>query len=118
MLKKIIGSMFVIISLVACTTSTYNAPIISNSEQYTFKINKSFDETWSSLVDHVSSSFFSVDNVEKSSGFISLHFGKDNPGLYVDCGLFNSNSYAKYLKIPTRPIIEVSRDERILEILP
>jgi hypothetical protein len=86
-----------LLGITACVPSTYTVPTTPSTDQNTFIISKNYDDTWSSLIDFVTSSHYTIDNVDKSSGLITVYFGKENPGEYVDCGLFNNTSYAEYL---------------------
>jgi hypothetical protein len=45
-----------------------------------------FDPTWGALVDFASSRFFSIQQVEKASGLVSLSFSASPLEMYVDCG--------------------------------
>ncbi len=94
--------------VVSCTTlvqqGSYTAPNLSEKGKYSETINKNFDDTWTAVIDFVSTSSFSIDNFEKDSGLITLSFGASNPGRYIDCGSFNSSgtfvfdgSYVDYI---------------------
>ena len=48
--------------------------------------NKNFDETWVSVIDFVSSSFFNIENFEKDSGLLTLSFGSRDAENFIDCG--------------------------------
>ena len=50
--------------------------------------NKNFDETWNSVSDFVSDSFFKIENSEKDSGLLTLSFGSREPENFIDCGDF------------------------------
>lgn len=97
MKKKNTCMALTLLGLTACVPSTYTVPTTPSADQNTFVINKNYDDTWSSLIDFVTSSHYTIDNVEKSSGLITVYFGKENPAEYVDCGQFNNNSYSEYL---------------------
>jgi len=49
-------------------------------------INEDFDVIWDRLVKRLASSYFVINNIEKSSRIINLSFSSDTPELYVDCG--------------------------------
>ena len=87
----------ILLTISACVTSTYTPPSSIESDKNTFLINKNYDDTWSSLIDFITSNNYSVENFEKASGLITLYFGKDNPEQYVDCGIFNNQPYVNYL---------------------
>ena len=50
--------------------------------------NKNFDETWTSVLDFVSDSFFKIENLEKDSGLLTLSFGSIEAEKFIDCGDF------------------------------
>ena len=98
---------------ISCTTlvqqGSYTAPDLSEKGKYSETITKNFDDTWTAVIDFVSTSSFSIDNFEKDSGLITLSFGASNPGRYIDCGSFNSSgtlvfegSYVDYIDVASR----------------
>ena len=50
--------------------------------------NKNFDETWTSVTDFVSDSFFKIENIDKDSGLLTLSFGSKEAENFIDCGDF------------------------------
>lgn len=66
----------------------YTPPIESPSDSDELRaiVPRSYDETWTDLVDAVASTFFSVKNFEKASGLLTLEYDSLIPGSYVDCG--------------------------------
>lgn len=94
------------LSLSGCVTGDYRPPYVQgDSSQYERVINKSFDETWTALIDYSSKSFFSIDHFEKASGLMTISFGSNDPTRFIDCGTFRLNfgassyngPYAAYL---------------------
>jgi len=92
--------------LIGCATGTYTPPQdAAQPPQYETVVNKSFDDTWSSLIDYTSQAFFGIDRFEKASGFMTLNFGSSEPARFIDCGHMNAQGagqsidmpYAKYL---------------------
>ena len=83
--------------LIGCAVSnTYIPPTpIDSTEPYVVTVDKSFDETWTALIDHVSGSFFAVETYEKASGFITLSFGVSKPEQFIDCGEIDYRSHNK-----------------------
>lgn len=83
-----------VFSIYSCTnigvSVNYLAPAQYDDIQLSKVINKDFNDTWSSIIDYSSSSFFGIDTFEKSSGLITLTFGTQNPELYADCGNFTT----------------------------
>jgi len=64
---------YVLLLLLIGCVPTYQAPIILDYNQAgTIKINKGFDEVWTSLIEYSASSFFAIDNFEKDSGLMTL----------------------------------------------
>lgn len=62
--------------------------------------NKSFDTAWSTLIDHASSNFFSIDNFEKASGLITLSFSAADAGKYIDCGRMTAEAMGRKIDEP------------------
>ncbi|MCH7535894.1 MAG: hypothetical protein IH948_09180 [Bacteroidetes bacterium] len=57
-------------------------------------INKTFNETWEDMVEFISTSYFGIDAFEKESGLLTLSFGEENPGRYIDCGEIHGPNYS------------------------
>lgn len=78
-----------ICTLAGCATGSttrqshkeYTAEEKANSKT----VNLSKDQLWEKLIPAIGKSFFSINNVDKASGFINLTFSGD-PQRYVDCG--------------------------------
>ena len=63
----------------------YTPPTVSlvkNSQVF----SESYDAVWKATIDSVAKSFWSLSNIEKDSGILSLYFITDNPSECVDCG--------------------------------
>ena len=85
--SKILSIFSVSIFLASCVTTGYTPPTSKNSAKNTFTINKSYDETYSSLVDVLASTFFAIDNFDKASGLITLSYSASGDvSKYIDCG--------------------------------
>ena len=60
-----------------------------------------YDETWSRLIDMLPRSFFSIEVLDKESGFIRLGFTETDPDQVINCGKVllrgRVQSYALYL---------------------
>lgn len=94
-------------TLFGCATATYTLPPspTASADEYQRTYGAPFDQVWTALVDHASSTFFGIDNFEKSSGLLTLSFGAQNPDRFINCGRvrFTTPSgdvempYAKYL---------------------
>ena len=78
--------------------------------------NKNFDETWTSVIDFVSDSFFKIENLEKDSGLLTLSFGSKEAENFIDCGDFEytlfftgeefKGSYIDYAKSGLLAVLE------------
>lgn len=79
--------MFALI-LMGCATSsaTYNPPDVSGRIANSKQVDKPFDQLWDSLVRQLSSDFFVINNIDKSSRLINLSFSSSTPSKYIDCG--------------------------------
>ena len=55
-------------------------------------INSDYKTVWSNLIEYSASTFFAIDNFEKDSGLITLDFGSQSPGEFVDCGTVEKSS--------------------------
>ena len=82
-------------TLGGCATSSYSPPTVSSvaANKYTVVIEKPYDETWSSLINHAASTFFAIDQFEKDSGLMTLSFGSSDPGKFINCGTWSSPQY-------------------------
>lgn len=95
-MKKLL-LMMLVFSIYSCASYNYLAPAQYDDIQLSKVINKDFDDTWSSIIDYSSTSFFGIDTFEKSSGLITLTFGTQNPELYADCGDFSASYWTGIL---------------------
>ena len=86
MYKKV-GIFLAVASIAGCATSSmdYTPPssqVVVNSK----KVSKDFDRAWDDLVRQLSSDFFVINNIDKSSRLINVSFSTSKPSDYVDCG--------------------------------
>ncbi len=89
-------------------------------------INKNFDETWTSVIDFVSDSFFKIENLDKDSGFLTLSFGSKGVEDFIDCGDFEytlfftgeefKGSYIDYAKTGLLAVLEAKMNIDIQKI--
>ena len=125
-MKRFIVSLFMTIFLSSCATKveriTENVGkyVPPNIDDTNFKnsviINKNFDETWTSVIDFVSDSFFKIENLEKDSGLLTLSFGSKEVENFIDCGDFEytlfftgeefRGSYIEYAKSGLMAVLE------------
>ena len=67
----------------------YVPPNIDNTNfKNSLITNKNYDETWNAIIDFVNNSFFSIENLEKDSGLLTLSFGSKEAENFIDCGDF------------------------------
>jgi hypothetical protein len=90
-----------LIALLGCATATYTVPRpLSDPIQYERVVGKSYDDTWTSLVDYTSRAFFGIDRFEKASGLMTLTFGSSDPARFIDCGHFAGERLGQSLDVP------------------
>lgn len=79
---------------------SYTPPTVqdnkSENKKLSYVIPAGFDETWSALINAVSSDFFELQNYEKDSGLLTLSFDPDGPAEYVNCGYWTKESTDHY----------------------
>ena len=135
-MKRFILSLFMTIFLSSCATEveriTENVGkyVPPNIDDTNFKnsviINKNFDETWTSVIDFVSDSFFKIENLDKDSGFLTLSFGSKGVEDFIDCGDFEytlfftgeefKGSYIDYAKSGLLAVLEAKMNINIQKI--
>jgi hypothetical protein len=75
----------------------YTAPNVpTGAIQNEITIDKPFQEVWSAVIDHATSTFFGVESFEKESGLMTLSFGARNPAQFIDCGWLKTTNLANY----------------------
>jgi hypothetical protein len=76
------------------STSSYEPPK-KREFQNSIVINESSEVVWNRLVEKLSTSFFSINNIEKASRLINVSISSSSPEQYIDCGTtYRSNSFA------------------------
>ncbi|MDN7144101.1 hypothetical protein KC131_25990 [Pseudomonas sp. JQ170] len=86
-MHKKVGLFLAIVSVAGCATSSMNyTPPSSTAVVNSKKVTKDFDRTWDDLVRQLSSDFFVINNIDKSSRLINVSFSTSRPSEYVDCG--------------------------------
>lgn len=70
-----------------CATSKidYIPPLIKPINNQTI-VNDSFDHVWDRLVKNITSNFFTINNIDKSSRLINVSFSSNKPQEFVTCG--------------------------------
>jgi len=56
-------------------------------------VDQNFDNTWKDMVEYISTSYFGIESFEKDSGLLTLSFGAENPGRYIDCGTISGPNF-------------------------
>ena len=135
-MKKFLSSLAITILFSSCAlekeklTENVGKYIPPNIDDTNFKnsviINKSFDETWTSVIDFVNDSFFKIENLEKDSGLITLSFGSNEPENFIDCGDFEytlfftgeefKGSYIDYAKSGLLAALEAQMNIKLQKI--
>ena len=77
----------VLVGLVGCSSSmVYRPPVLTGENDGSTTIELPFDGVWEELIDMLSTSFLSIELLEKDSGFIRLDLRVAHPEDYIDCG--------------------------------
>ena len=85
------------LTLASCTSISYTAPDSAPEKpENSVVVNAGYDETWTRLIDMLSQSFYSIELLDKDSGFIRLGFVSSAPARYVDCGMVDDNGQPPY----------------------
>lgn len=87
-MKRLISASVTIAALAGCATSSnsYVPPTGPLSAQNSQVISQPFDLVWDRLVRELSSDFFVINNIDKSSRLINVSFSSTQPTDLVDCG--------------------------------
>ena len=135
-MKKIFSFLVMIILLSSCAlekkklTENIGKYVPPNIDNTNFKnsviTNKNFEETWTSVLDFVSDSFFKIENLEKDSGLLMLSFSSKEAEKFIDCGDFEytlfftgeefKGSYIDYAKSGLLAILEAKMKINIQKI--
>jgi len=93
MLRLFLSTIIVLITIIifgGCAKSqlTYTMPenIENIKIQTTKEVIGDYNKIWSTLIRNLSDTSFSVNNIEKDSGFINISFSSNNPNEFIDCG--------------------------------
>jgi hypothetical protein len=85
-----------VLSFAACAP-LYTPPNFPTGKlQNEVTVDKPFQEVWSAVIDHATSTYFGVENFEKESGLMTLSFGGRNPDRFIDCGWLKTTNLANY----------------------
>lgn len=74
-------------TLAGCASSSMDySPPASPAIANTRSVSTDFEKSWDELVRQLSSDFFIINNIDKSSRLINVSFSASRPSEYVDCG--------------------------------
>ncbi len=84
------AGIFLVILVVGCAGKLdYVRPVKLPGTDNFVIIEKPRDEVWNTAIPQLGKQYFVINNIDKSSGFISLSYSGD-PETYVDCGRITS----------------------------
>jgi hypothetical protein len=86
------ATLVVCLCVLACVSGqlTYTPPAPTESARPTVTINRSRADVWRSLIPELGRTFFVINNLDQSSGFVNVSYS-GNPERFVDCGLIISD---------------------------
>lgn len=85
-----------------CATSTNYTPPTKVGVVNSAKVDRPFDAVWDQLVRELSSDFFVINNIDKSSRLINISFSSNRPSDFVDCGSTARSSNSMFANGVTR----------------
>ena len=127
-MKKFCSLVVILIFLSSCATNVGKyVPPNTEDTNFTNSVisNKNFDDTWTSVIDFVSGSFFNIENFEKDSGLLTLSFGSREAENFIDCGDFEASfangeefkgSYTEYALTNLNAVLEARMNINIRKI--
>ena len=87
-------------TIAGCGPVKYNTPTSTPmGNERKIVIDKSKDKVWDTLLSGLADRFFSINNIEKDSGFINVSFFSNDSCDYVDCGVYKLISTGKTVPI-------------------
>lgn len=83
--------LFVLAGAIGCVTGSFSrkAPATYEGKTNSKIVKLPREQLWTKLIPAIGKTFFTINNLDKSSGLVNLTFSA-NPEKYVDCGWFNS----------------------------
>ena len=128
-MKKFCSLIVILIFLSSCVANNVGKYVPPNTEDTNFTnsviSNKNFDDTWTSVIDFVSGSFFNIENFEKDSGLLTLSFGSREAENFINCGDFEvsmvngeefKGSYTEYALAYLNAVLEARMNINIRKI--
>lgn len=90
-MKLFLLNIFFLFVFTSCATGSfkYSKPTTVAHQKRNKVVNLNFNKTWNHFIEKLSSSIYSVDHINKESGFININFSSNNPRDFLDCGVFN-----------------------------
>lgn len=86
-MKIILLALVFVVTGCAIGQPKYTAPRERGSlPSKVYKVNAPFEKVWTSLIESTRRKFFTIKNIDKDSGLLTLSFGSTQPRKYVDCG--------------------------------
>ncbi|MEW6263352.1 MAG: hypothetical protein AB1641_09755 [Thermodesulfobacteriota bacterium] len=86
-MKKLLYVLLTSFILVGCVTGShyYQPPLPVTELDNSIIIDKNKEELWKQIIPSLASTFFVINNIDKSSGLINISYN-GNPEKYIDCG--------------------------------
>jgi len=115
-MRKLLSIIVLGLIIIGCSSVRYNSPTITpmGSERKII-IDKNKDKVWDTLLSGLADRFFSINNIEKDSGFINVSFFSNDSCDYVDCGGYKTRSGNTNINLNNN-IGKESASERIIPI--
>ncbi len=88
---KIHAYIVLVFILTSCASGSFNYEKPKKEEplqETTKNVDISYSTAWNKLIEAISATIYSIDHINKDSGFISLNFSASSPQQYVDCGIY------------------------------
>jgi len=87
--------LIIVLVFTGCASAPkYVGPDPSSASKTSVNIARTYDETWSRLIQYASQRFFAIDDYEKESGLMTLSFSGD-PNRFINCGTVGTGSDQK-----------------------
>ncbi len=90
MLLKYLPSLVTAVAILGCGTVRYDGPSAEvKPDSNSVTVDEPFEQVWSHAIPQIGKSFFVINNLDKSSGILSISYSGD-PESYIDCGSIHS----------------------------
>jgi len=76
---------------VSCASGTvnYSKPSSDYDIENEKVVDMSFNKTWDHFIERLSSSVYTIEHMNKESGFINISLSSNAPSEFLDCGIYN-----------------------------